>query len=155
MTTSMANAAGVLGSASGSLVPSAYRIHALVEHVDQVALAMERKWGIDRLRLLVPAELRAKFDAQKDRLDVAIASNNEDLIRIHAEGMQRAWEALDRAASEVGHGPLVPEVWECKLLETGEIVSLVRTEAEAHLVVQARRVFTVAQIATLIARYCK
>ena len=34
---------------------------------------------------------------------------------------------------------------------TGEVVSLVRTEAEAHLVVAQGRVFTLAQIAALIA----
>jgi hypothetical protein len=129
-----------------------HRIQAMVEDVDQVALAMERKWGIDRLRLLVPVELRARFDAQKDCLDQAIASNLEDYVRVHTQGMARAWEAVDRAAAEASNSPLRPEVWELSLAGTGEVVSLVRTEAEAHLVVAPGRVFTIHQIAALIAK---
>ena len=68
----------------------------------------------------------------------------------------RAWSerghAVDRAAVEAGNSPLCPEVWECKLPGTGEVVSLVRTEAEAHHVVARGRVFTLAQIAALIAK---
>jgi hypothetical protein len=129
-----------------------HRIQAMVEDVDQVAIAMERKWGIDRLRLLVPVELRARFDAQKDRLDQAIASNLEDHVHVQSQGMVRAWEAVDRAAGDAGHAPLCAEVWELSLPGTGEVVSLVRTEAEAHLVVAEGRVFTLAQIAALIAK---
>ena len=54
------------------LAPSAYRIQAMIDGLDQVATAMELTWGIDRLRLLVPDALRARFDQQKDRLDTAI-----------------------------------------------------------------------------------
>lgn len=123
----------------------------MVDGLDQVAVAMERKWGVGRLRLLVSDLLRAKFDEQKDRLDQAVESNQEAVVRIHAEGMRRAWEALDRSAREAGEVPLAPQVWECVLPESGEIVSLVRTEAEAHHVAREGRVFTVAEIATLIA----
>jgi hypothetical protein len=123
----------------------------MVEGVDQVAISMERKWGVGRLRLLVSDLLRAKFDEQKNRLDQAIAGNHEGYVRIHTDGMRRAWEALDRSAREAGEVPLAPQVWECVLPDTGEIVSLVRTEAEAHHVAREGRVFTLAEIATLIA----
>ena len=134
-----------------ALAPSSYRIQAMVEGLDQVVVAMESKWGVGRLRLLVSDLLRAKFDEQKDRLDQAIAGNHEGYVRIHADGMRRAWEVLDRSAREAGETPLAPEVWECVLPESGEIVSLVRTEAEAHHVAREGRMFTVAEIATLIA----
>jgi hypothetical protein len=49
----------------------AYRIQAMVDGLDQIAVAMERKWGVGRLRLLVSDSLRAKFDEKKDRLDAA------------------------------------------------------------------------------------
>ena len=133
-----------------SVAPSAYRIQAMVDGLDQVALAMERKWGVGRLRLLVSDLLRARFDEQKDRLDQALATNNEGFVRAQVEGMRRAWYALDRAAHEAGEAPLSPEVWECVLPGTGELVSLVRTEAEAHCIARAGRVFTMAQIGTLI-----
>jgi hypothetical protein len=128
-----------------------YRIQAMVDGLDQVALAMERKWGVDRLRLLVPDLLRAKFDEQKDRLEQALGTNNEAFVRAQVEGMRRAWEALDRAAREAGQEPLSPQVWECVLPDTGEIVSLVRTEAEANHVGRSCRVFTLAEVAALIA----
>ena len=142
---------GTRDPTTDTMAPAAYRIQAMVEGLDQVAVAMERKWGVGRLRLLVSDLLRAKFDEQKDRLDQAIAGNHEGYVRIHADGMRRAWEALDRSARESGETPLAPEVWECVLPDTGEIVSLVRTEAEAHHVAREGRVFTVAEIATLIA----
>ena len=123
----------------------------MVDGLDQIRLAMERKWGVDRLRLLVLAPLRAKFDEQKDRLEQALAMKNEVFVHAQVEGMRRAWQALDRAACEAGETPFASQVWECVLPRTGEIVSLVRTEAEADLVARAGPVFTLAEIATLIA----
>lgn len=129
---------------------SAYRIQAMVDGLDQVAVAMERKWGVDRLRLLVSDFLRAKFDEQKDRLDLAIQSGDERFITAQVEGMKRAWSALDCAAHDAGEQPLDPQVWECVLPSTGEVVSLVRTTAEAHHVARECRVFTTDEVAVLI-----
>jgi hypothetical protein len=123
----------------------------MVDGLDQLALEMEGKWGVDRLRLLVSDLLRASFDEQKDRLDQALATNNEAFVRAQVEGMRRAWTALDLTASEAGEMPLAPQVWECELPDTGEIVSLVRTNAEARHVARAGRVFTLAEVAILIA----
>lgn len=135
---------------SDPMAPPSYRIQAMLDGLDQLASAMERKWGVARLRLLVSDLLREKFDEQKGRLDDAIATGQESFVRIHTDGMRRAWAALDHAAIEIDAKPLAPEVWECVLPETGEIVSLVRTEAEAHHIARDGRVFTVAEIATLI-----
>jgi hypothetical protein len=131
--------------------PPATVIQAIIDGLDQVALGMERKWGIGRLRLLVSDLLRAKFDAQKDKLDTAIASGSETYVRVQADGMRKAWVALDKAATEAGAKPLSPEVWECTLPETGEVVAIVHTEAEASAVCRHCRVFTLAEIAQLIA----
>ena len=122
----------------------------MVDGLDHVAHAMERKWGVGRLRLLVSDFLRAKFDEQKDRLDAAIAAGEERFVAAQVEGMKRAWAALDRSAADAGVKQLAPEVWECALPSTGEVVSIVRTDAEAHHVARECRVFTVAEIATLI-----
>jgi hypothetical protein len=146
----MRRAAQILSPSAEAMAPSAYRIQAMVDGLDQVALAMERKWGVGRLRLLVSDFLRVKFDEQKDRLDAALRSGEERFVAAQVEGMRRAWAALDRAAHEAGATPLAPEVWECVLPSTGEIVSLVRSEEEAHHVAREGRVFTVAEIAILI-----
>jgi hypothetical protein len=58
---------------------------------------MERRWGVGRLRLMVNDVLRIKFDAQQAKLDAAIATDQESYIRAQAEGMRRAWLALERA----------------------------------------------------------
>ncbi len=129
------------------MAPSDYVICAIL---DRAAHEMERKWGVGRLRLLVSDLLRAKLGAQKDKLDAAIETNRERCVRAQAEGMKRAWAALDHAATEDGHTPLSPEVWECVLPGSGEVVSITRTEAEAHHVCRECRVFTLDEIAILI-----
>jgi hypothetical protein len=146
----MRRAARALSPMADAMAPSAYRIRSMVDGLDQVALAMERKWGVGRLRLLVSDFLRAKFDEQKDRLDAALQSGEERFVAAQVEGMRRAWQALDRAAHEAGATPLAPQVWECVLPSTGEIISLVRSAEEAHHVAREGRVFTVAEVALLI-----
>jgi hypothetical protein len=125
---------------------------AILDGLDATAEQMEQKWGVDRLRLLVDDALRAKFDAQRAKLDAAIATGQEVYIRAQGEGMRRAWQALDRAAGEAGAQPLAPEVWECVLPASGEVVSIVRTEAEAHHVARAGEVWTLAVVGVLIER---
>ncbi len=132
------------------MAPPDYVIRAVLDGLDQMASEMERKWGVDRLRLLVSDLLRVKFDAQTGRLDAAIEADRVQYIQAQAEAMKRAWLALDAAATEAGHPPLSPEVWECTLPSTGEVVSMVRTEAEAHHVCRDGRVFTLDEIARLI-----
>jgi hypothetical protein len=132
------------------MAPPEYAIRAILDGLDHIALAMERTWGVGRLRLLVSDLLRAKFDAQKDKLEAAIATNCATYIRAQAEGMKRAWAALDQAAREAGHPPLSPEVWECVLPASGALVAVVRTDAEAHHVCRAMKVFTLAEIGRLI-----
>ncbi|MDE2284735.1 MAG: hypothetical protein KGK33_08995 [Hyphomicrobiales bacterium] len=146
----MTRATQRLSPTAEAMAPSAYRIRSIVEGLDQVALAMERKWGVDRLRLLVSDFLRAKFDEQKDRLDAALQTCEERYVAPQVEGMRRAWAALDRAALESGASPLAPQVWECVLPSTGEVISLVRSAEEAHHVAHEGRVFTTAEVAVLI-----
>jgi hypothetical protein len=134
------------------MAPPEVVIKAILDGVDEAVRQMERKWGVGRLRLLVSDTLRIRFDAQQAKLDAAIATNEPAYIRTQAEGMCRAWRALDGAATESGAEPLAPEVWECVLAATGEIVSIVRTEAEAHHIARESEVWTLAEIAVLIER---
>ena len=136
--------------ATSSAAPPDYVIRAIIDGLDQVAREMERKWGVGRLRLLVGDSLRARFDAQKDKLDAAIRTDRESYVRIQAEGMKRAWAALDRAATEAGEQPLSLEVWECVLPSSGEVVSIVRSDAEAHHVARECRVFTLEEVGRIL-----
>jgi hypothetical protein len=134
------------------VAPPEVVIKAILDGVDEVARQMEQKWGVGRLRLLVSDTLRIRFDAQQAKLDAAIATNEPAYIRAQAEGMSRAWLALDGAATEAGAAPLAPEIWECVLSSTGEVVGIVRTEAEAHHIARESEVWTLVEVAVLIER---
>jgi hypothetical protein len=140
----------VVDLAAQAMAPEENRVQAIIESLDEFVLAMERKWGVDRLQLLVPDELRARWEAQKERLDAAIRSNQERFVGTQADGMRRAWAALERVALAAGEQPLSPLVWECVLPKTGEVISLVRTPVEDHHIARECRVFTVAELAVLI-----
>jgi hypothetical protein len=117
--TTRASGRSVVDLSCDPMAPSELVIKAILDGVDAIAREMERKWGVGRLRLLVADALRIRFDAQKAKLDAAIATDEEVYIRAQAEGMRRAWLGLDRAATEDGAQPLAPEVWECVLPSTG------------------------------------
>jgi hypothetical protein len=136
--------------ATSPSAPSEYRIRAMLDGLGEVAAEIDRVWGVGRLRLLVSDPLRAKFDEQQARVDAAVASGQESFVRVQVEAMQRAWQALDRAARATGHEPLPSEVWEVALPSSGEVISFVRDAAHSGSVPQGRPVFTLPEIARLI-----
>jgi hypothetical protein len=125
---------------------------AAVNRLDEIAHAMERKWGIDRLPRLVDAALAARFDAQSEKLNAALRSERPDAMAMQAAAMERAWKALDAAAIATGHEPLAPIIWETVIPSTGEIVAIVRTAEEASAVARERNgsVYTLAEVAVAI-----
>jgi hypothetical protein len=123
---------------------------AALDGLDHIATEMELRWGVGRLRLLVEDELRARFDRQAAKLRAAVASGQASYLHTQAQGMRRAWLALERSAAAAGHAPLAPEVWECVLPGSGEVVAIVRREVEAQHLARYRQVFTLAEVASLI-----
>ena len=65
-------------------------IQAVIDGVDHVALEMERKWGVGRLRLLVDVDLRVAFDRQLEKFNAAIWSHDLEDVRIHSGAMTAA-----------------------------------------------------------------
>lgn len=131
--------------------PTHHQQKSIIDGVDFIATEMERKWGIGRLRLIVDDQLRSKFDAQFEKLNAAIESGQADLISVQADGMKRAWQALDKAADAAGLKPLSAEVWEVTLPGSGRIVAVVRTTEEAHLVATPEcETWTLSEISHLI-----
>jgi hypothetical protein len=125
---------------------------AILDGVDHVACEMERKWGIDRLRLLVDADTRLRFDTQRAKLNRAIWHG--DLPDIEREGprMINAWRTLDAMATAVGAEPINPEVWELAL-PNGTVIAIARNNAEAHAVLsdgRQRQVWTLDEIGRVI-----
>ena len=127
-------------------------IQGLVQSVDALTDAMERKWGVGRLRLLVEDGLRERFDRQWAKWQAAYGAQDLDAVRAHSEAMRRAWEAMDAAALRAGHAPLAPEVWETRMPD-GVVLAIVRTLPEAHALARDgrdREVWTLDEIGRVI-----
>jgi len=123
-----------------------------VDQLDQIAHAMERKWGADRLPKLVDPALAARFHAQAEKLNEALRSDRPDAVVMQATAMQRAWNALDQAATTSGKQPLSLTVWETAIPSTGEVIAIVRTAEEASAIARERNgaVYTLAEVAVAI-----
>jgi len=126
-----------------------------LDDVDMVAIRTEERWGRDRLRLLVDAGLREKFDRQRYLLNQAMWHGDlQDVLR-EADRMMKAWRALDRAAEAAGAHLLAPEVWET-VTPDGTVVAVVRNDVDARLVVAQGRhveVYTMTEVGRLLANY--
>ena len=123
-----------------------------IDEVDLLARELEAKWGVDRLRLMVDAELRAKFDSQRHKLNIAIWHGNLDDVRTEARRMIKAWKALDAKATEMGRERLKPTVWEIPL-PNGTVAALVRSNEDVKDVSPDKRwvqVYTIEEIGRLI-----
>jgi hypothetical protein len=123
--------------------------------VDHVAVTMEAKWGVGRLRLLVSPELREKFDRQDYLLNQAIWHGDVEDVRREAARMTTAWQALDRAAEDAGSAKLNPVVWEVALAD-GTVAAIVRDASEARAVTADGRrlaVYTMEEIARILSHH--
>jgi hypothetical protein len=101
----------------------------IIKAVDQKAREIERKWGIGRLQNLVPAEWSERFLSQQRKFSLAAFEMNLDDLRIHAAGMERAFDKLEEIAISHGHIPNHSQQWEFQL-SNGSLVILVRDRAE-------------------------
>ena len=136
--------------AASASAPVELIIRSMVDRLAGVSAAMERRWGVGRLRRLAPDPLRLRFDEQQARVEAAVASGEEQFVRIQTEAMQRAWETLERAAIESGAEPKAAEVWELVLPGSGELIAIVRDAAHSETVPQGLPAFTLAEIGGLI-----
>ena len=128
---------------------------AYLDGADETAAEMEAKWGCDRLRLLVDAGLREKFDRQRYLLNQAIWHGELEAVRRESNRMVAAWQALDRAAVAAGAAPLAAQVWEVPLAD-GSVAAIVPDDANAHAVVAEGRkvaVYTLEEIGRLLSAY--
>jgi hypothetical protein len=83
---------------------------AYIDEADLTAAQMETRWGAGRLRLLVPPEMRDKFDRQRYLLNAAIWHGDLNAVRREAKRMVTAWLTLDKAATAVGKAAISPLV---------------------------------------------
>lgn len=102
----------------------------MIDEVTLLADGLERKWGAGRLRLIVGADLRDKFDRQRYLFNQAIHYGELEDVRLQSQRMANAWKALDRKAEEQGRAPQDPDVWDM-VSEEGNIYAFARTMDDA------------------------
>jgi len=127
---------------------------AALDDVDILARDLEIRWGAGRLRLLVGADLRDKFDRQRYLVQQATEHGDLEAVRVQARRMMAAWRALDRAASEAGASTSPPEIWE-GVTEAGVVVAIVRRSEDAHRVAvegRAVAVYTLDEIIRIVGK---
>lgn len=130
-----------------------------IKAVDQLVAAMERRWGIGRLRLLVTAETRARFDRADTMWNEAIAIERDGgfpakSVADLAAMMQRAWAAMATEAEQQGADP-VGAAMEAQTA-SGTVLVVCATRADATAYIQANRatgrdvlVWTMEEVAAL------
>lgn len=106
---------------------------AYLDEADKWAADMEAKWGCGRLRLLVPPELREKFDRQRYLLNQAIWHGQLEDVRVQSGRMVNAWRAADAAAEASGAGKLDLRIMEV-VLDSGVVAAIVPDNDHARLV---------------------
>jgi hypothetical protein len=124
---------------------------AVLDGVDALAQEMEAYWGCDRLRLLVPEDMRERFDRQRFKLNSAIMHG--DLAEVQREGhrMLLAWRTLNQEAIASHAEPLAGGVWEVALAD-GTVLAIIRTSAHAPQVAGGRRtvIYTLDEVANMM-----
>jgi hypothetical protein len=139
-------------------------IQAFGEGIEAARIEADRKWGMGRLERLTALEnldLLARFRRQEATWAETYSTCwtadflTADLLgqlQAKAASMQRAFAALDAWASEAGHRPVAPWVWEATL-QDGTIVALVEDDAAAsHVIAEGRAVavYTAREVANVI-----
>ena len=110
------------------------------------------RWGVDRLPLLVEAELRDRFWAQMDLLNAAIAKGSGVEVEEAVAATVRGVQALERRAIERGAEPVSGEVWE-ETTPQGAVIAVCRDASEiAKIRDDGRidRIYTMAEIAAIV-----
>lgn len=124
--------------------------------LDDVASMYERRWGVDRLPRLVPADLRARFQAACDMRDAEWPNADAARKDALAAMMARAWAALEAAALAAGHAPLPNGCFEVAL--DGDAVGAIACDAEHAQALRLRAkaegravdVWTLAEVAAVM-----
>lgn len=130
------------------------RFQALVDGVDAVTVAMERKWGMGRLPLLVSDDLRTRWYRQWDHFTATLAAGDEAVMEACAPATIRGWQAMDASATGDQHPPMNPDVWEIDMGD-GRVVGVVRDASEASVAASwarfhGRELWTLDEIKELI-----
>ena len=127
---------------------------ALIKH-DAAVSEFERRWGVGRLPLVVSTDLRARYDAQCDRLDAAIEACDPDMVERMVGVSIRAYAALEQAARDAGVAELRGDYYEAAMPD-GSALCVTRDIYEQVRVARERRdaiVWSVEEVARVVGSY--
>ena len=102
----------------------------LLDEVTLVADRVEHKWGAGRLRTLVGADLRERFDRQRYLYNQAVWFGELEDVRTQSDRMIKAWKALDKAAEAQCCAQKVEDVWDV-ISPEGNPFAIARTQDAA------------------------
>lgn len=114
-------------AATGDRTYRAIQNH-LVEY-DRVVSDYERRWGVERLPLLVTPELRDRFWAQMDKLNAAIAADNPGEVEHQVAVTLRAYAKLEQVARELGGQELSGDCWTAPMPD-GRVLAVAQSDKE-------------------------
>ena len=117
--------------------------------LDEVALQMEAKWGIEVLPSLVSPELAQRFELARQQLDEAIRDNNAELAAQKASALIRGWKALDAEATANGHKADPDNVWYVE--QDDFAIAIVKSRVDEKAVAEGHRIFHIDEVVRLIA----
>ena len=128
-----------------------------IDGVSALAADLERRWGCDRLRLLVDQPLREKFDRQRYLFNAAITNGELADVERESRRMRTAWLAVERAALDAGAKGIDPITMEVAM-DDGTVLIITPTNAEAKVTldqVAGRKavVYTLEEVARIVAHY--
>ena len=98
--------------------------------------------------------MRERFDRQAALFNETVSTHDMKAVRRHGEGMRKAWQVLDKYASDCRFCRIDPTVWEVD--GPDGLIAVVRTNPEAHAVVREGRaveVWTLDEVARVIAAH--
>jgi hypothetical protein len=107
-------------------------INAVLARLDAEVVEIEGRWGVDRLPVLVPIEMAAKFGSAKAKLNTAVESCDLNAVVQRAEIMLRGWQALNDWASASVNPDVEREdgVWGYR--HSGKPYTIVLERSKAH-----------------------
>ena len=131
------------------------KIQNYLTECDRVVSEYERRWGIERLPLLVSPELRDRFWQQIDKLNDAIHRDAPNDVEHHVAVTLRAYAALEKEAIAMGGVEIGDDVWTAEA-QDGTVVAVVR---DVHAVGGIKKempdalVYCVQEVAAIVSKW--
>jgi hypothetical protein len=86
-----------------------------VAPMDRLAIAMDRKWGIDRLPEIVSTATAQRYGVAMAFLNEALKADDPDKTRAASENCVKGLHAMDAEATQLGHQPATGDFWEAEV----------------------------------------